>query len=135
MKNNLILVFFLFFFQHSLAENLNIKSSKISINKTTKLSIFEDNVVVTDVKNNIFKTNYAEYDKNIQLLKSKGKTTITTAEGFLLSGNNIDFDNNNEIIKSTYPATILDLENNKIYLESFEYLIKIIFLNQLVKLK
>ena len=116
MKNNLILVFFLFFFQHSLAENLNIKSSKISINKTTKLSIFEDNVVVTDVKNNIFKTNYAEYDKNIQLLKSKGKTTITTAEGFLLSGNNIDCDNNNEIIKSTYPATIQDLENNKIYL-------------------
>jgi LPS-assembly protein len=135
MKNNLILVFFLFFFQHSLAENLNIKSSKISINKTTKLSIFEDNVVVTDVKNNIFKTNYAEYDKNIQLLKSKGKTTITTAEGFLLSGNNIDFDNNNEIIKSTYPATIQDLENNKIYLESFEYSTKNNFFKSAGKIK
>ncbi len=135
MKNNFILIFFIFFFQHSIAENLNIKSSKISIDKVTKLSIFEYDVVVTDDKNNTFKSDYAEYDKNIQLLKSKGETTILTAEGFLLSGSDINFDNNNEIIKSNNPATIQDLENNQIYLENFEYSTKNNFFKSAGKIK
>ena len=103
------------------AENLNIQSSNIFIDKKTKLTILKGKVVAIDEKNNIFKTDYAEYDKNLKLLKSKDKTTILTSEGFFLTGKNIIFDNKNNIIKSDDPATIKDLENNNIYLEKFEY--------------
>ena len=125
MKNNLIILFlFIFFFQNLSAESLNIQSSKISIDKETKLTILKGDVVATDIKNNVFKTNYAEYDRDRKLLKSKGDTSILTSEGFFLSGQNIIFDNYNEIIKSDEPAKIKDLENNEIYLDRFEYSVK-----------
>ena len=105
MKNrNKFIIFLIFFsfFQYLKAENLNIKSSSISINKKTKLSIFKESVVVTDAKQNILKTNYAEYSKDLELLKSKGKTTIRTSEGYLIDGENIIFDNRNKFIKSIH---------------------------------
>ena len=43
------------------------KSLNISIDKNTKLTIFKDDVVATDSKNNIFKSEYAEYDKNLKI--------------------------------------------------------------------
>ena len=104
-----------------MAENLNIQSSNISIDKKTRITVFRDEVVAKDSKNNIMKTNYAEYQKNLEILESKGKTTILTSEGFFLSGNNMVFDNKNNFIRSDYPAVITDLENNNIYLERFEY--------------
>ena len=89
MKNSIFfLLLSVFFFQSLLAENLNIQSSKISIDKKTKLTIFKDNVIAKDEKNNVFKTNYAEYNKDLKLLESKGDTTIQTSEGFLISGKN-----------------------------------------------
>ncbi len=122
MKNKIyILSFLLFFCQPLVAEDLNIQASKIQIDKKTKSTIFENNVSATDTNNNIFKTNYAEYFKDLKLLKSKGETTLLTAEGYFVSGTNMIFDNINNTIKSKYPATIKDLDNNKIYLEQFEY--------------
>ena len=125
MKNNFfILLIFFIFFKPLYAENLNIKSLNISIDKNTKLTIFKDDVVATDSKNNIFKSEYAEYDKNSKLLKSKGETTIITSEGYILKGKNILFDNKNNLIVSNDPAVINDLEKNNIFLENFEYLVK-----------
>ena len=122
MKNNFIfLLLLIFLFQPLLADNLNIESINISVDKKTKLTIFEGEVVATDSKNNLFKTEYAEYQKDNKLLKSKGETTILTSEGFSLSGKNILFDNNNNLIRSNDPAILNDLENNIIYLENFEY--------------
>ncbi len=122
MKNSLcILLSFLFFLHPSMAEDLNIKASKIFIEKKTKSTIFEKNVSAEDSNNNIFKTDYAEYFKDLKLLKSKGETTLLTAEGYFVSGKNMTFDNINNIIKSSDPATIKDLDNNNIYLEQFEY--------------
>ena len=124
MKNNLFILCIIlsFSFCHNLmAENLNIKSSGVTIDKEKKLTIFKDNVVATDSKNNIFKSDYAEYDKNLKLLKSIGNTTIKTSGGYLISGNNIIFDNKNNFLKSNEPLIIEDLDKNSIYLESFEY--------------
>jgi len=122
MKNNLLAIFFsIFFFQSILAENLNIQSSSISIDKKTKITIFKDNVVASDSKNNLFKTKYAEYKKDLKLLESKGETTILTSEGYFLSGKNILFDNQKNLIRSEENAVITDLDNNKIYVENFEY--------------
>ncbi len=122
MKNKFLSVFIaIIFFQPVLAENLNIQSSEISIDKKSRLTVLKGNVVATDPKNNIFKTEYAEYNKDLKFLKSKGKTTILTSEGYLLTGTEIEFDNKNKYIKSNEKATIKDLENNNIYLENFEY--------------
>ena len=122
MKNKFLATFLvMFFFQPLKAENLNIQSSEISINKESRLTIFKGGVVATDYKNNVFKSEYAEYKKDLKFLKSKGKTTILTSEGYLLTGENIIFDNNTKFIKSNSKAIIEDLENNNIYLENFEY--------------
>ncbi len=122
MKNNFIIILLsIFFFQPLFGENLNIQSSSISVDKKSKLTIFKDKVIATDSKNNEFKSQYAEYDKNLKLLISKGKTTILTSEGFFLTGENIIFDNKNNLIKSNNSAVIKDLEENNIYLDKFEY--------------
>ena len=124
MKNKFSSIFFNILFQPLLANNLNIKSSEISIDKESRSTILKGEVVATDYKNNIFKTEYAEYKKDLKFLKSKGKTSVLTSEGYLLNGENIIFDNKNGFIKSNSKTIIKDLEENNIYLESFEYSIE-----------
>ena len=73
-------------FSHTVfAENLNIQSLSISIDKNSKVSIFKNEVIASDEKNNILKTNYAEYNKDLEILKSIGETTIITSEKYTLS--------------------------------------------------
>ena len=125
MKNKFyIILYLIIFFSPLSAENLNIQSSSISIDKDKKLSIFKDNVVATDDKNNILKTDYAEYNKDTKIFNSKGKTILETSEGYTLKGANLIFDSKKDIINSSDPAIITDLAGNNIYLESFEYLTK-----------
>ena len=122
MKNKFILIlFFIIHLGPLWAENLNIESSSISIEKKNKLTIFKDNVIAKDNKNNKFLADYAEYYKDLNLLISKGDTNLTTSEGFEVIGSNITFDNLKNIIKSSDSAVIIDKEKNKIYLERFEY--------------
>ncbi len=104
-----------------MADNLKIESQSISIDKKTKLTIFKENVIATDNKNNSFKSNYAEYNKDLKILKSIGETSIKTSEGFLVSGKDFIFDNLNNVIKSENLVVIEDLEQNIIKLEGFEY--------------
>ncbi len=122
MKNNFFYILLFICISNPLfSENLNIQSKNISIDKKLKLTVFENEVVAKDEKNNVFKTNYAEYDKDLKLLKSKDETSILTSEGFVVSGKNILFDNEKKVIKSNDDAIITDLEGNEIYLEKFEY--------------
>ena len=123
MKNKFYYIFLVFvFFSNPLSsENLNIQSKNILIDKNTKLTVFEHDVVAKDDKGNEYRTNYAEFDKNLKLLKSKGETKILTSQGFVVSGKNIIFDNENKLIKSQDKAIVTDLEGNSIFLEKFEY--------------
>ncbi len=123
MKNKIYILFItvFFLFKPVMAENLDIQSSSVSIDKKTKLAIFKDNVLVVDEKKNKFSTNYAEYNKDLKLLISKGETSIITSEGYSVLGRNMIFDNQNKIIKSNNKVVITDLEDNQIYLDKFEY--------------
>jgi len=122
MKNKfIILLLSTFFSQSVLANNLNIQSKEIFVDKKTKITIFKNEVVAVDQSNNIFKGDYAEYNKTLKSLKSKGPTTIETSEGYKIDGNNIVFDNKNNLISSKDPAIVKDLENNNIFLDQFEY--------------
>ena len=44
--------------------------------------VFKENVVATDDANNKFKTQYADYNKDLKILTSKGETSILTSQGF-----------------------------------------------------
>ena len=124
MKNKIYIILFLisiFFNKQLFGENLKIESSNISIDKKTQTTVFENNVIAYDDKNNELKTEYAIYNKDLKTLKSKGKTFIMTSQGFSLAGDDIIFDNKNNIIKSDKPALLKDLELNEIYFENFEY--------------
>ena len=113
MKNRIIIfLIYIFFFVPVLAENLNIQSSIITVDKKTKITIFKNQVSVKDEKNNQLLTESAEYDKGLQILKTFGKTTVMTSGGFTVEGQDIFFDNNKNYIISDSPATVLDLEKN-----------------------
>ena len=56
MKNRIIILLLSFLlFQTLSAENLNIKSKNITLDKKTRLTIFKDSVEAVDENENIFK--------------------------------------------------------------------------------
>ena len=61
----------LFLFKPVLGETLNIKSKNISIDKNTKISIFKNDVTAKDIENNLIKTNYAEFRKDLELFETQ----------------------------------------------------------------
>ena len=155
MKSNILITIFLFFFSLDLfAENLNIESKNITLDKDQETSIFEGGVVIKTKDNNIIKSEFAEYNKkkqfiilkkNIfvidgknnqikadyaeykvdnQLFKTRGPSEITTTQNYLIKGEDIVFDNRKKYIKSDKKTIINDIDNNEITLEKFEYLIK-----------
>jgi LPS-assembly protein len=153
MKSKLLILFlFLIFFSpHAKTENLLIESKKITIDKKSEISIFENDVLVTtqdndkiksdyveynqkigflvlknnvvaiDSENNIIETNYAEYNEKEKILKTRGPTKITTTEKYVINSEDIIADKNKKFIKSQKNTIITDNENNKIFLEQFEY--------------
>ena len=152
MKNKFTYILFFFLLNSTLlAENIEIKSKNITLDKDKKVSIFKDDVQITtednkiiksdyaeydkengiiklknnitaiDQENNIIETNYAEYNEIKKIFKSVGKTKIITSENYIVEGNNIILNNNNGIIKSDEQTTITDKDNNLIHLENFEY--------------
>ena len=73
MKNKFIIFLLIVQIQSTLsfAENLNITAKKILIDKKTKISIFENEVIIKDEKNNIIKSDYAEYNRKKGFIKFK----------------------------------------------------------------
>jgi LPS-assembly protein len=151
MKNKFIILILLLLINSSLfAENILIEAKNISLDKDKKTSIFEDNVTITtkkkiikseyvehdkikgqliikknvvaqDEKNNVVKTQHAEYFEKEGLFKSIGATSIITSEKYIINGEDIIIDNSLRIISSKKSSTIEDLDGNQIYLENFEY--------------
>ena len=107
MKNKIVIfLFYIFFFFFFYVENLNIQASSITIDKKTKITIFKNQVSAKDEKNNELLTEFAEYDKELELFKTVGETIIFTSEGFVVEGKDMVFDNNKNYIKSNNPAKI-----------------------------
>jgi LPS-assembly protein len=100
-----------------------IKSDYVKYNKKTGLLIIKNNIIVKDINNNTIRTNYAEYNERNQIFKSIGLTNIETSEKYLLDGEDIIIDNKSKIINSNKPSILKDQDNNKIYLDNFEYLL------------
>ena len=105
------------------SENKKIKSDYAEYNKKEGIIVLKDNIVATDIDSNEVKAKYAEYNENVKTLKTIGKTYIKTSENYLLEGSNITFDDLNKFINSKNSTIITDLNNNKIFLNNFEYFV------------
>ncbi len=86
--------------------------------------MFKNKVKGTDDKNNIIETEHAKYNEISNTLKTFGPTKIITSDEYIIETYDLFFDNNKNIISSNKEAIIYDQDENKIYLNSFEYLIK-----------
>ena len=69
MKNNFIFtIIFVFFSNTLLADSIEIKSKNISLDKNNNVSILKGNVEIKTSDGKIIKTEYAEYNKKINIL-------------------------------------------------------------------
>ena len=102
-------------------DNYEIKSQYGEYNKKTGILILKDNIKGIDNKKNLIETEFAQYNEISKVLETKGQTKITTSEEYVINGKNIIFDNIKKIIMSDEQALITDKDNNKIYLDKFEY--------------
>ena len=152
MKSKFILIIILTLFNITLlADNIEIKSKSISLdknrnisilkgdveiktsdgktiktdyaeyNKKNKFFILKTNVSLIDAKNNIIETVQAEYDEKNQIFKTVGFTKGITSNKYEFKSNNIIFDNKNKFIRSDENTEITDLNNNLINLDNFNY--------------
>ncbi|MDC0943022.1 hypothetical protein OAR49_00090 [Pelagibacteraceae bacterium] len=112
-----------------------IKSDFVKYNKSEGYLVIKDNVVATDEKQNIVKTNFAEYYEQDRIFKSKGPTTIITSEKYKLEGSDIVIDDVKKIISSKNNATLIDEDENEVFLENFEYLISDYILKSIGEVK
>ena len=79
MKNKLLIIkllFFVFLITNLHANNLEINSSEVKLNKKKSTIIFRGNVKAVDENNNILKSDEANYSKEKDLLNSIGFTII-----------------------------------------------------------
>ncbi len=152
MKNNLFLILITFCFTKFLyAENLDISAKSISLDKKNEITIFQEEVIIKDEKNNIIKTEYAEYNKKKEffilkenfevidrlgnsyfgeratydekkkIFQSDGLVQIRTKEGYDIQTSGVMINNIDNHVRSKNNTTIKDIEGNIIYLENFEY--------------
>ena len=124
MKNNFFiikLILLLFFTTNVFAQNLEIKSSEVRVDKKESKIILKGNIEAVDDKKNLLKANEAFYSKKEDLLNSIGLTKIITSENYILESKNVIFDNKNKVIKSDFPTKIIDPDGNTIFVSMFNY--------------
>ena len=102
-------------------ENEIIESNFAEYNRLTGIIILKGDVKVIDKQNNIIESENAKYDEKNKIFKSIGKTKIKTFENYLLDGEDIVLDNDKFIIFSEKNAILTDQDQNKIFLENFNY--------------
>tara|TARA_A100001015_G_scaffold305404_1_gene398088 strand:+ start:2673 stop:4253 length:1581 start_codon:yes stop_codon:yes gene_type:complete len=106
------------------SDNFSINSQYAEYDKKNGILLFKNKVKGTDDKNNIIETEHAKYNEVSNTLKTFGPTKIITSDEYIIETYDLFFDNNKNIISSNKEAIIYDQDENKIYLNSFEYLIK-----------
>tara|TARA_B100000886_G_scaffold337400_1_gene298027 strand:+ start:575 stop:2911 length:2337 start_codon:yes stop_codon:yes gene_type:complete len=124
MKNNYLLFNLLvsFFFTASLfANDLEISSSEVKLDKKESKIILKGNIEAIDENKNTLKAEEAFYFKDQDLLNSIGLTSITTSENYILESRNVTFDNKKKIIKSDFPTKITDPNGNIFSVKMFNY--------------
>ena len=82
MRNNILIniIFFLYLVKNGFAENINIQSKNIILDKNKETSIFQNEVVIKTQNESTIKSDYAEYNKLSGLIKLKGNIEATDVQ-------------------------------------------------------
>ena len=153
MRNKFLYLIILFFVVTNIyAQNIEMNADSITLDKVNQTTVFESNVVIKDQDGTVIKSNYAEYnknkniiylkgkiiindinknilesneasfDRNLMVLKTYGNTSFFSSEGYKLLSSNITIDKKKKFIFSREPSQIEDQEGNSINLDNFEYM-------------
>ena len=122
MRNKILLIFIIFFFNQILfAENLQISAKNITIDNNKKTTIFNNEVSVLTSDNDVIKSDFAEYNKDSVVIPYGGDQYLEAIPNpFVFDEfdlpDNFDFamaraqiDNNMEIILQAYVNSGLEL--------------------------
>ncbi len=114
-------------------DKVNIISNKAEYDKIKNIVTFTDKVFFNDRENELnIKSDFIKYERNKELIFSKGKTDLNIEKNYDINSENIYFDRNLNIIYSNKETTIKDIENNIFILKGgFEFNI----FNKLIKSK
>ena len=114
-------------------DKINITSNKAAYDKIENIVTFTDKVFFNDKKNEvIIKGGFVRYERNKELIYSKGKTKLDIQGNYDVNSENIYFDRNLNIVYSNKETTINDIENNIYILKGgFEFDI----FNEIIKSK
>ncbi len=124
MKNKFFIfkfILILFLTTNLLANDLEISSTEVKIDKKNSKVILKGDIKAVDDNKNILQADEAYYLKDKDLLNSIGLTKIITSENYILESSNVVFDNKNKIIKSNNPTKILDPDGNIFSVSMFNY--------------
>ena len=103
---------------------LIINSDKLEFDKKKSVLKIKKNVEINDtIKDYIINANEVIYYKNLNLIKTIGKTKIKTNTNHIIVGSDIEFDRNLNKIYSKNKTIITDDLNNKFFFNEFEILI------------
>ena len=105
-------------------EDYIIKSDYAEYNKVDGIIIFKNNIYASDDKNNILETNYAKYNEKNKILETVGPTKVSTSEKYVIEGDDFLVDNEKRFIRSEKKSILTDKDNNRIFLDNFEYISK-----------
>ena len=87
----------------------------------SKLQIFRNVVIDDKINKIIIKTNQVIFYEKLNIVVSKGDTTINLTNSHLLEGSNITFNRNLNEISSNDNALITDVDKNKIKMSKFNF--------------
>ena len=115
------------------AERMKILSKKANYEKITDILTFQEDVILIDEKNEIIiEGNLIKYEKNKNLIYSKGKTELKIENEYKVNSSNIYYDRTTSIIYSSKETLIEDGDNNFYILkDGFEFEIA----NEIIKSK
>ena len=71
MKNKFYIILFMFLSQSLLAENIQIQSKNITLDKNKEITIFEKQVLVKTEDDYEITAEFAEYDKTQNIMKKR----------------------------------------------------------------
>ena len=89
MKNKFLSIlaittYFILSINNSYGKNISITAKDITIDKKEQITIFREDVVIIDVNKNKIKSDFASYNKNLDLYELKNNVSIEDLKGNIL---------------------------------------------------
>ena len=101
---------------------LIITGEEFEFNKLKSILNVLKKVTIKDASNkNLIRSNQIIFDKKLNIITSKNKTTIELGSTHVIEGSNIIFDRNLSTISSNQKTLVSDLDNNKLNMDNFSF--------------